>query len=163
MDSEAVISANTVLNTGNLAYNLFSPKDVSYNLANGVHNTGFHITTITNSIIFQNITHGSSRGFVISNANNKTTLPKTNTAPDTGIKPITGPGEDITFYDNCKQASLDSGVTSCALHDQGAHLAQKTAGHTTASDQSIYILPHLLKYRARHQVMRNAPIKLPHY
>ena len=147
-DPEAVITANTVQNTGNYAYNLNAPQVVSYNQANGAHNIGFRITDMTNGILFQNITRGSSRGFVFKNVNNKTTSPNNNAGLDGDTRAIAGLSKEIIFYDNCEQASSNSNDTTCTPHDQGAHLAQKTAGHTIATDQSIYIFAPSVEIQA---------------
>ena len=137
-DPDASIIANTVRNTGNVAFNLHTPQIVAYNQANGAHDIGFRITDMTNGILFQNITRGSSRGFVFKNVNNKTISPD-NAGLDGDSRAIAGPSKEVTFYNNCEQASSNSDDITCSQHDQGALLAQKTAGHTIATDPSIYI------------------------
>jgi len=138
-DPDATITANTVRNAGNIAYNLYGPRIVAYNQADGVHNIGFRLTDMTRGIISQNTTRGSSRGYVFNNVNNETTSPN-NVEHNDDTREIAGISKDITFYSNCEQASLDSNDTSCAPRYQGTYLARKTASDTTASDQSIFIV-----------------------
>jgi len=145
-DPEATISANTVRNAGNIAYNLYTPQAVTFNQADGAHSVGFRITDMSKGVFFRNSSLGSDRGFVFNNGNGKTTLPKTNTGLDSDKKIISGLSEDITFYDNCEQTSLDGGDTSCAPHYQAVHLARKTIGKTPAApSQEIYTFTTPLK------------------
>ena len=137
-DPDATITANTVRNAGNIAYNLYGPQIVAYNQADGEHDIGFRLTDMTRGVFSQNTTLGSSQGFVFNNVNNETTSPN-NVEHNDDTREIAGISKEITFYSNCEQASLDSNDTSCAPHYQGTHLARKTSGHTTVSDQSIYI------------------------
>lgn len=138
-DPDARIIANTVRNTGSIAFNLHTPRIVAYNHANGAHKIGFRITDMTNGILFQNITRGSSRDFVFKNVNNKTTTPGNNAGLDGDTRAIAGLSKEITFYNNCEQASSNSDDTTCSQHDQESHHVQKTAGHTIANAQPIYI------------------------
>lgn len=138
-DPKATIIANTVRNAGKISYNLHTPQIVTYNQADGTHKVGFRLTDMSIGIFSQNITRESNDGFVFKNSTNKATLPKNNIELNNDTRTIAGISKDIIFYDNCEQTSLDSDDTSCAPHYQGTHPAQKTTGHTIASDQSIYI------------------------
>ena len=138
-DPDASIIANTVRNTGYIAYNLHTPQIVAFNLADGSHNIGFRLTDMSSGTIFRNITRGSSSSFVFENTNNEATSPNNNVESDGDTRTIAGISKDITFYNNCEQTSLNSDDTSCSPYDQGTHLSQKITGHTIASDQSIYI------------------------
>ena len=143
-DPEATITANTVRNAGKIAYNLHSPQIVTYNQAD-THKVGFRLTDMSKGIFSQNITRGSSDSFVFENTTNRTTLPKNNVEPDGDTRTIAGISKDILFYGNCEQTSWDSGDTTCTAHYQGDHLAKKNVGHTSTTDESIYIFAPAVK------------------
>ena len=63
-DREAVVTGNIVIDAGNIAYQLDSPRVVIGNAAEGSHETGFQITMMDDMIVSGNTARGSQQGFV---------------------------------------------------------------------------------------------------
>ena len=107
-DIGSVISDNTVRNAGYYAYNLSAPRIVSFNQSDGMHDTGFRISDISNGIILCNIDRGSKTDFLT----NKEVLMPVPLKNDEGIKlddlTIASQIRGITFKINCGEASDDN-------------------------------------------------------